>query len=171
MFGPQVEQPELEPFDELLKHKEVFDEHDEYTDDGAIESATEPRGTGWPFETTETTNDAINGDQVGGSSVTGELESSSVFGCAADCRDGQADGEPHITSHEAIGTGMQQDMVADQMVAIPDVGATSNATASKRGVREASGELVDVRQAGFGEDQARQKAITALETQEKPNQE
>ena len=80
------------------------------------------------------------------------LESSSVLGCAADCRDGQADGEPHITSHEAIGTGMQQDMVSDQMVAIPDGGATSNATPSKRGVREASGELVDVRQAGFGED-------------------
>lgn len=149
---PQVEQPELDPYDDLLEHKEVLDEPNEHTDDGAFETATEPRGTGWPFETTETTDDAIDGDRLGGSSVTGELESSSILGCTVDRRDGQADREPHISAHEAIGTGMQQDMVSDQMVAIPDGGATSNATPSKRGVRESSGELADVRQAGFGED-------------------
>jgi len=50
---PQVEQPELDPYNDLLKHKEVLDEPDEHADNGAIETATEPRGTGWPFETTE----------------------------------------------------------------------------------------------------------------------
>ena len=149
---PHVEQPELDQYDDLLEHKEVLDEPDKHTDNGAIETATEPRGTGWPFETTETTDDAIHGDQLSGSSIARELESSSVFGCAVDCRDGQADRESHIAPHEAIGTGMHQDMVSDQVVAIPDGGATSNATTSKRGVREALGELVDIWQTGFGED-------------------
>ena len=149
---PHVEQPELDTYDDLLEHKEVLDEPDKHTDNGAIETATEPRGTGWPFETTETTDDAIHGDRLGGSSIAGELESSSVLGCAVDCGDGQADRESHIASHEAIGTGMHQDMVSDQVVAIPDGGPTSNATTSKRGVREARGELVDFWQTGLGED-------------------
>lgn len=47
---------------------------------------------------------------------------------------------------------MQPDMVSDQVVAIPDGSTTSNAATSERGVREASGESVNFRQAGLGED-------------------
>lgn len=151
---PFIEQPELDQYDDLLEHKEVLDEPDKHTDNGAIETATEPRGAGWPFETTETTDDAFHGGRLSGSSIARELESSSIFGCSVDCGDGQADGEPHSASHEAIGTGMQQGMVSDQVVAIPYGGATSNATTTERRVREASGELVTFRQAWLGEDDA-----------------
>ena len=43
---PYVEQPELDTYDDLLKHKEVLNEYDdELPDDRTIELATEPRGT------------------------------------------------------------------------------------------------------------------------------
>ena len=90
---PFIEQPELDQYDDLLEHKEVLDEPDKHTDNGAIETATEPRGTGWPFETTEATDDAIHGDRLSGSSIARELESSLIFGCSVDCGDGQASGE------------------------------------------------------------------------------
>ncbi len=147
-----VEQPELDPYDDLLKHKEVLDEPDKHTDDGSNETATEPSGIGWPFEAIETTDDAIHGDWPSGSSIAGELEPSSVLGCAIGSGDGQANRKPYIASDEAVGTGMQHDMVSDQVVAIPDGSPTSNATTSERGVRKASGEFVDFRQAGIWED-------------------
>jgi hypothetical protein len=149
---PHIEQPELDEYDDLLEHKEVLDEPDKHTDDGSNETATEPRGTGWPFEAIETSDDAIHGDWLSGSSIAGGLEPSSVFGRSVDSGDGEAKRESHITSDETVGTGMQHDMVSDQVVEIPDGSTTSNATTSERGVREASGEFVNFRQAGLGED-------------------
>ena len=66
---PDVEQPELDTYDDLLEHMELLDEpDDELTDNRATELATEPRGAEWPFETTEIAYDAIDVDQPCGSS-------------------------------------------------------------------------------------------------------
>lgn len=154
---PHVEQPELDTYDDLLEHKEVLDEHDdELSDNRATELATEPRGTGWPFETTEIADDAIVGDQPCRSSGAGALEPSAVFERADDCRNGSAHRESHFEAFEEIGSRTQQDMVTDQVVSLPDGGATSHATAPERRVCEAGRELIDVRQTGFGENVATQ---------------
>jgi len=155
---PYIEQPDLESYNDLLEHKDTLDEPNEpneLTDDAvyrADDAATEPCGTGWPFEATETSDDQIDGGRTGGSSSAGELEPSPVSGCVNDSRGGQADRESSIETYETLGVAKQQDMVTDQMVAFPDGGSTSNATTSDRGVREASGEPVDVRQTRFWEN-------------------
>ena len=149
---PHIEQPELEKYNDMLEHKEVLDEPDQLTDNRANETATEPRGTGWPFEATAASDDSINGDRTGGSSGAGELEPPPVLGCSDDSRGGQTDRESSVASYETLGVGEQQNMVADPLVAAPDGGSTSHAATSDRGVREASGEPVDVRQAGFWEN-------------------
>ena len=149
---PLIEQPDLETYNALLEHKEVLDEPDQFTDNRANETATEPCGTGWPFGATAASDDSINGDRTGGSSGPGELEPSPVSRCSDDSRGGQTDRESSVATYETLGVGEQQNMVSDSLVAAADGGSTSNAATSDRGVREASGEPVDVRQAGFWEN-------------------
>ena len=154
---PHVEQPELDTYDDLLEHKEVLDEHDdELSDNRATELATEPRGTGWPFETTEIADDAIVGDQPCRSSGAGALEPPAVLERVDDSRNGPSYRESHFEALEKIGSRTQQDMVTDQVVSLPDGGATSHATAPERRVCEAGRELIDVRPTGFGENVATQ---------------
>ena len=152
VHDPHIEQPELEKYNDMLEHKEVLDEPDQFTDNRANETATEPCGTGWPFEATAASDDSINGDWTGGSSGPGELEPSPVSRCSDDSRGGQTDRESSVATYETLGVGEQQNMVSDSLVAAADGGSTSNAATSDRGVREASGEPVDVRQAGFWEN-------------------
>ena len=149
---PHIEQPDLETYNDMLEHKEVLDEPDRLTDTRANEAATEPCGTGWPFEATAASNDKINGDRTGGASGPGELEPSPVSRCADDSRGGQTDRESRVATYETLGAGEQQNMVADSLVAATDGGSASHAATSDRGVREASGEPVDVRQAGLWEN-------------------
>ena len=150
---PYVEQPELDTYDDLLKHKEVLnDPNDELSNNRATELATEPRGSGWPFETTEIANDAIVGNQPCGSSGPGALEPSAVFERADGCRNGSAHRESHFEAFEEIGSRTQQDLVSDQVVSIPDGSPTSHATATERRVCEAGREPIDVWPTGFREN-------------------
>ena len=120
---PHVEQPELDTYDDLLKYKEVLDEHDaELSDNRATELATEPRGSGWPFETTEIADDAIVSDQPCGPSGAGAMEPSAVLERVDDSRNGPTHRESHFEALEEIGSRTQQDMVSDQVVPFPDGG-------------------------------------------------
>ena len=154
---PYVEQPELDTYDDLLKHKEVLNEpDDELSDNRTTEHATEPRGSGWPFETPEIADDAIVGDQPCGSSGPRALEPPPILERVDDSRNGSTHRESHFEALEEIGTGTEQDLVTDQVVSLPDGGATSHATASERRVCETSGELVAVRPSGFRKNVAAQ---------------
>jgi transposase len=154
---PYVEQPELDTYDDLLKHKEVLnDPNDELSDNRATELATEPRGSGWPFETTAIADDAIVGDQPCGSSGPGALEPSAVFERADDCRNGSTHRESDFEALEAIGPRTQQDLVSDQVVSIPDGSPTSHATATERRVCQAGREPIDVRPTRFRKNVATQ---------------
>jgi transposase len=152
---PHVEQPGLDVYDELLEHREVLHEYnDELSGNRVSESATEPRGVGWPFETTAFADDAFAGDQSCGTSRSGALEPFAVPERVDDRGNESTDREPDCEATAEIGVSAQQDLVSDQVVSVSDVSATSSATTSKWRVCEASRKFVVVRSSGIGENVA-----------------
>lgn len=148
----EVEMPDLDDYDSLLKHKEVLDESERNLDQetiGASDEATRPICDGFPFEVASLTNDEGQCDNAGRASSQGELESLGVSQRTDDPRMSVALGEPSLSQTEDFPTGTQQDLGADQLESSSTAHSPTHGNASHGRVLENSQQHSDFRQTGF----------------------
>jgi transposase len=146
-----VEVPDLEPYDQMLEHKEVLDEPNRATQYDQDDCTTAIR-TGFPFETTSSTDDSSDGTEPIGASVHGELDSPEVLERIDDSRMRIPSLESDRASAEAIGTGEEQDMGANRLEATATVGSPTHGPTANGRVLEGSPQPVVIWEARFRED-------------------
>ena len=148
--------PELDVYDDLLKHKEVLDELTEQPigtiDNQAIEQATEPRRTGFPFETSSASNDSTFFGDIGRASGQRELESLGVSGRIDFDGMPSANRESSPTPTKEIETSARQDLERNQMGSDSDERSSEDGSIAQRRVFEANQQRLDIWEARLGED-------------------
>lgn len=154
----QVEVPDLKPYDDLLEHKEVLNEQPTDLCHTVDERATAPVATGFPFETTSSTNDAFDGNELVGTSSKRGLDTPTVprrtdsSGMPVEeCKSGSA-------RLEEVGTGAKQNMGPGPMET-PTIGhPPTHGPTSQRRVPQGSDEPSAFWETRFREDIASQCA-------------
>ena len=148
----QVEVPDLKLYDDLLTHKEV---HNELPTDPSYkldDRTTVPIGTGFPFETASSTDDAFDGHEPFGASGERELdplevpERANSFGMrVTECKSDSA-------RLEEVRTGAKQDMGPSAVEALAPGCSSTDGPTSQRRVPQGGEQSSDVWQTRFGED-------------------
>jgi len=155
MRDVEVEIPDLDSYDDLLEHKEVL--NDQQSDlgrefDRACENATEPIGTGFPFEETSPAYGSSFGDQYRGASRQGELESLGVSQRADDPRMPDTQPESNPATLKSIGIGAEQDLGSNRLDPIAENRTSKDGIASHGRVLEATEQRADLWSSGYGKD-------------------
>jgi hypothetical protein len=136
---PIVEIPDLDDYNSLLEHKEVLDEPtDDEPYDRELAQATEPIGTGWPFEEASLTCNEIDGHTIGGTGGEGELELLGIPERTDRPRMSEADRESHCEASQEIRVGCEQGVVSNSLEPVANDSPTTHATTANRRVRFAS---------------------------------
>jgi transposase len=147
-----VEVPDLEPYDDLLEHKEVLDEPDTEPEYELDDSSTRPLGTGFPFETTSSTDDACDGDKLVGASRDGELDALEVSERTDDSRMRITSLESDSTRIEEVGPRAPQDLGSDRLETTSVVDPSTHGCSAQRRVSQRCEQSLDIRAARFGEN-------------------
>jgi hypothetical protein len=154
---PEVETPDLDDYNSLLEHKEVLDEPTEPEPcDRELTQATEPIGTGWPFEEASFANDANDSDSTGRTSCEGALELPGVPERTDGPRMPQANREPHCEAPKKVITGHEQSVVGNSMESTTDDSTAAHATTANGRVPIEGGEYSDFWTARLGENDVAQ---------------
>ena len=154
---PEVETPDLDDYNSLLEHTEVLDEPTGPEPcDRELTQATEPIGTGWPFEEASLANDANDRDSTSRTSCERALELPGVPERTDGPRVPQANREPHRQATKEVITGHEQSVVGNSMESLSDDRPTTDATTSEGRVLIEGGEPSDFREARFGENDVAQ---------------
>jgi hypothetical protein len=156
----EVEIPDLDDYDSLLKHKEVLDESERNLDhetNGVCDEATRPICDGFPFEDASLTNDEDQCDNTGRASSQRELESLGVSQRTDDPRMPVTLGEPSLSKTEDFTAGTQQDLGADQLESSSTAHSSAHGNTSHGRVLENSGQHFDFRQTRFWENVATER--------------
>ena len=154
----QVEVPDLDRYDDLLEHKEVLNEPQLDPGCQLDDRATTPIGTGYPFETTSSPDDAYDGHELVRSSEQGELvpsevlERTDVVGMRiAECQSDSA-------RLEEVRVGTRQDVGPSRLEATATFNPSAHGPTSQRRVPQRSQQSPDIWETRFGEDIASQLA-------------
>jgi transposase len=153
-----VETPDLDGYDELLKHKEVLNESELESCCPVEDRGDAPIGTGFPFEMPSASDDAIDGREPIGTSSCGELDSLEVpeRTDSSGMRDAESQSNP--SRAQEIRAGAEQDLGSGRMgTPTTDDSPTDGPTAQRR-IPERGEQSSDLWQARHGEDIASQCA-------------
>jgi transposase len=129
----QIEMPDLDRYDDLLRHKEVLDEPQLEPGCKLDDGATALIGVGFPFETPSVTDDAVDGHELIGASGQGELAPSEVpqrtDSVGMRIKEFQSDS----TRIEKVRTGKKQDVGSSRLeTSSPPDPSTHGPTAQRR---------------------------------------
>ena len=148
----QVEVPDLKPYDDLLPHKEVLNEQPIDPGYKLDDGTTTPIGTGFPFETTSSTDDTFDVYKPIGTSGQRELDplkvserTNSVGMRVAECKSDSA-------RLEEVGIGTKQDVGSSSVEAIAPGHPPTHGPTSQRRIPQGGEQSSDVWQTRFGED-------------------
>ena len=146
-----IEAPDLADYDEMLKHKEVFDERTD-EDSGSFASTLDASPSGWPIEGIASSNDPSMGDETSGPCSPGELDAYSISGRIDDERMRGTNAKSSGTPSAPIEVDVWQDLERNRLDENPNFGSSPNGSTSHGGVSAANGERADFWSAGYWED-------------------
>jgi len=154
----QVEVPDLDPYDDLLEHKEVLNEPEHDPGCQLDDRTTTPIGTGYPFETASSPDDPFDGNEPVRSSEQGELVPSEVLERTDDVGMRITECQSDCARLEDVRTGTRQDVGPSRLEASTTNHPPAHGPTAQRRVPQGSQQPLAIWETWFGENIASQLA-------------